>query len=335
VRSKTTRSKRFAFISAVVMIVTLGAFAFARAADAPIVIPLSVEHGPNGGTWLGIDVMIDSKPSNVMLSTGSTGLRILADRAGSLTRRTGRSAAGSYGSGIRLHGEEAKGTFAVGLARGGETSFEVVDSVDCLPEVPNCPAADLGVPLMFGRLFPGILGIGLMGPPPSTCCTNPLPSLAGGVGRSYVVHGNIAAPSLTLNPDSATVANFTMVPSALGWSRGCVSFTGTEPNEVCGGVLFDTGSTQMVVTTTGIARAGSVPLHTPVTLRVGTWSHLFEVGSGTAQRVVVERGNANSILVGLAYMQDFDVYYDFANAQIGLANRLPPGTVKFTPGVQY
>jgi len=77
----------------------------------------------------------------------------------------------------------------------------------------------------------------------------------------------------------------------------------------------------MVVTTTGIGHEGTYAPRTPATLSVGTWSHTYEVGPGTPLRLSVVRGDHNGIVVGLAYQQDIDVYYDFSSNRIGLANR--------------
>jgi hypothetical protein len=299
-------------------LVVVAAGSAAGSAGAPVVVPLHVEHGPRGDARLGIDVSIDDKTSRVMLSTGSMGLHILAERAGA-AHRTGQDAANGYGSGIRVHAQAATATLGLGTARGEGVPIALVDSVDCAPDRPNCPA-HFGTPEMFGGLFPGILGVGLMGPTPSICCRNPLPSLAGGVGRSYIVRANFAAPTLTLSPDAATIASFTMVDALQGWTWGCIAIEGVQPNRVCGGVLFDTGSPHMYVTTTGVGHNGVFPNHTPVRLQIGDWSHTFDIGPETPRHILVQHGDQNSIVVGLAYMQDVDVLYDFATNQIGFAN---------------
>jgi len=310
-------------IAAVVAAVLVGAVAApATSAGAPVVVPLFVERGPHGDPRLGIDVAIGERTARVLLDTGSAGLRVLASRAGAAARRTGRAAAGGYGSGLALHGEEATTPLAIGAARGDAVPIELVDSFDCLPEQPNCPAANGGTPEMFGVLFPGILGVSAVDPPGGRCCANPLPALAGGVGQSYVVHANFANPALILNPDAATTGRFTMVDAARGTSpHGCIRITGAEPNEVCGEVLFDTGTPPCVVTTTGIGHEGAFPPRTPVTITLGAWSHTFEVGPGTPLRLNVRRGTTNRIVVGLAMLQDFDVYYDLAGSRIGLSQR--------------
>jgi hypothetical protein len=305
--------------AAAVLIGLVAAAAAGSPAGTPIVVPLYVEHGPRGEPRLGIDVAFADRTVRVLLDTGSAGLRVLASQAGASPRRTGREAAGGYGSGLSLHGEEATAALTIGSAHGDAIPIELVDSFGCLPEQPNCPAANGGTPEMFGALFPGILGVSAIDPPGGRCCANPLPTLAGGV-RSYIVHSNFAHPALILNPDAATANGFTMVDAARGTSpRGCIRITGAEPSEVCGEVLFDTGTPPCVVTTTGTGHDGPFPPHTPVTISVGAWSHTFAVGPGTPLRLNVRRGAYNRIVIGLAMLQDFDVYYDIAGSRIGLS----------------
>ena len=315
-------ASRFMPAAALAVLLVVAAAAPGSPAGGPVVVPLYVERGPHGDPRLGIDVAIGERTTRVLLDSGSAGLRVLANQGGPSPRRTGRSATGGYGSGLALQGEEATAALTIGGAHGDAVAIELVDSFGCLPEKPNCPAANGGIPEMFGALFPGILGVSPIDPPGGRCCANPLPALAGGVGRSYIVHANFASPALTLNPDAAALGGFTMVDVARGTPpRGCIRITGAEPNEVCGDVLFDTGSPQCVVTTTGVGHEGAFPPRTPVTLGVGTWSHAFEAGPGTPLRLTVRHGERNAIVVGLALLQEFDVYYDLAGSRIGLSQR--------------
>jgi len=232
---------RSLFVLGTVAIAVIATAFVARSAGEPVVVPLYVERGPHGDVRLGIDVTIDDKKARVLVDTGSVGLRVLASAGGTATRRTGRSAGGAYGSGLMLHGVEARTPLAIGSARGDDVTIELVDSFDCLPG-RTCAVTNGGTPEMFGVLFPGIMGLRLRDAPRGDCCANPLPALAGGVGRSYIVHANVADPALILNPDPGSVAKFTMVESALGISRGCVRIPSAQPSEVCGEVLFDTGT---------------------------------------------------------------------------------------------
>jgi len=70
--------------------------------------------------------------------------------------------------------------------------------------LPNCPAANGGTPEMFGKLFPGILGVSIIDPPRGRCCANPLESLAQNSNR-YIVHSAFSAPTISLLTESACV----------------------------------------------------------------------------------------------------------------------------------
>ncbi len=297
--------------------------ALAGGGAGTVVVPLHVERGPGGDQRLGIDVAVGGRTVRVLLDTGSAGLRILASAlpAGEV-RRTGQSAAGGYGSGLVLRGEEATARFSVGDPVAAEqTSIELVDGYGCADARPNCPAANGGTPEMFGKLFPGILGASNVDPPRGRCCANPLGALVA-YGRRYIVHADFAAPTLTLAPDPAALSAFTLIDVARGTlPRGCVRLSGTAPTEVCGDVLFDTGTPQFLVTTTGIAAQGPFPAGTTATLTVGTWSHAFEIGPRTPLHLTMRRGEANRIIVGLGPLQSVDVYYDLFAGRIGLLGR--------------
>jgi hypothetical protein len=285
-----------------------------------LVVPLHVERGPYGDGRLGIDVTVGARTVRVLLDTGSAGLRLLSSAVpdGS-ARRLRASASGVYGSGLVLRGQEARARFAVGDSNAAEDAIiELVDGFECAQERPNCQAANGGTPEMFGLLFPGILGIGYVDPPGNRCCPNPLEALTA-YGRRYIVHAQVSAPTLTLGPDPASLAAFTMIDVPHGvLPRGCLRVSGIAFGDVCGEVLFDTGTPQLVVTTTGIASAGPLPSGTTATLTVGTWSHAYAIGPATGLRLNLRRGDTNRIIVGLAALQSVDVYYDLFARRIGL-----------------
>jgi hypothetical protein len=285
-----------------------------------LVVPLHVERGPYGDPRLGIDVNVGPRTVRVLFDTGSPGLRILASALpADAARRTGQHAAGGYGSGLVLRGEEATARFAVGDSNAAEqTPIELVDGYSCADERPNCPAANGGTPEMFGKLFPGILGASNVDPPRGRCCANPLGALIA-YGKRYIVHADFTAPTLTLGPDAAALAPFTMIDVARGTlPRGCLRVSSVALGEVCGEVLFDTGTPQFVVTTTGIAAQGPFASGTTATLSVGTWSHAFEIGPRTPLHLLMRRGDANRIIVGLAALQSVDVYFDLFAGRLGL-----------------
>ncbi|MGZ3497333.1 MAG: hypothetical protein ACXWNZ_05605 [Vulcanimicrobiaceae bacterium] len=283
---------------------------------------MHVTRGVFGEPRLGIDVTIGGTSIRVLFDTGSAGLRVVASAVSSnSTRRTGVPAGGGYGTGLILQGEEATATLAIGDAHtDGDAGVELVNGFSCSAQRPECPAANGGTPEMFGRLFPGILGAGNIEPALGRCCDNPLKAFEDGVGRTYIVHSNFAAPTLTLNPDSAEKSAFTMVDVGVMATppSGCFTISDTK---ICGDVIFDTGTPQLVVTTNGALPTGPTR-GTSMTLAIGRWSHEYALGAGSPPvRLVMQRGMTNRTVVGLAALQDIDVLYDLDAGRIGLLNR--------------
>ena len=300
-----------------------GTLKVAAATDSPIVIPMHVVRGVFGEPRLGIDVTIGGTPVNLLFDTGSPGLRVLASAVPSnAARRTGMPAGGGYGTGLILQGEEGTATLAIGDAHTGrDAPIELVNGFSCAAQRPECPAANGGTPEMFGRLFPGILGASNVEPPLGRCCRNPLSTFEGGIGLTYIVHSNLEAPTLTLSPDATERIAFTMIDVRLMAAppNGCFAISDAK---VCGDVLFDTGSPQLVVTTNGALPNGPIARGTRMTLSMGSWSHEYTLGAGSPPlRLVVQRGVTNRIVVGLAALQNIDILYDLEAGRMGLLNR--------------
>jgi hypothetical protein len=285
-------------------------------ATGPTTIPLHVEGG-DADPRLAIDVLFGTKPVRVLFDTGSLGLRLLASAVpADAARRTGSAPINGYGTGLMLHGDQAMAALSLGDPTVTDTTqIEVVDSFSCSPERPRCPAADGGIPVMFGRMFPGILGAGNGIPPRGGCCTNPFDA-SGAYGKQYIVHSNFSGPNIVVRPDAATIAKFSMVSAARGVRPyGCIRLVGS-PNDICGGVLFDTGTPQIEVVTNTIADSAQTSGEIPAKLTLGTWSHTF-AGGKVPVRVNLRRGNGNRIIIGLSALQSVDVFYDLAGERMG------------------
>ena len=313
------RSSGSPFVSLLAVAMLAGSAATVRGADqAPVVIPLHVDRGSFNENRLGIDVTLGSKTQRVLFDTGSTGLRILASAlpAGSF-RRTGPEAKYEYGSGTLLLGGEAVASMTIGPVH-GSVPLQVVDKVDCSSEIPNCPDQDQFQLEMFGGVYSGILGAYPRPPALEEWGENPLGALDGRIGRTFILHAALDAPSVTLNPAPATVADFTMVPiGAMGAPRGCIRVYDVQ-HETCGPVLFDTGSGALFVQTMGTVPG---PPWTHAVLRVGGWSHDFTIGPHAPNvPISIRRGDATRIVVGLAALQKFDVYFDLDGRRLGMSH---------------
>ena len=284
-----------------------------------IVVPLHADVGKDGEPRLGIDVTIGSSTQRVLFDTGSTGLRVLAKALpADAFHRTGRSVKADFGFGVEVRGEEASAPVGIGAARASALPFQVIDEFGCAPQIRDCPQ-NAAEPSLLSGIYTGIFGayfkdVG------KDCCVAPFGALDGGIGRRYIVHARFDAPTVTLNPDPVTLASFSVVDyEAFGAPRGCLRIyaSGTE---TCGPVIFDTGTPQLLVTTMGIVPPAP---WTHATLRIGAWTHDFQIGSPMSGGVPlsVHRDEYLRIVVGLMALQDFDVYYDVDHHRVGIVNR--------------
>ncbi|MEV5510813.1 DUF3443 family protein [Streptomyces orinoci] len=225
-------------------------------------LPAGSVGGKLGEPRLQAAVRVGSQQLNVLVDTGSTGLRVLASAVGrGNATPTGAGGSISFLSGLRVSGREAQAK--VGLAGAGtwEETLLLVDSLGCTAEVPDCEAAHGKAPEEFGGVFDGILGIGLAERDQGVrgCCANPLqaPTHNG----SFVVHFDQRRPRLLLNPDRKSLDRFSMVslrqsvtrapapgasPTAFTvWDptpiTGCLSVTSVLDTQ-CAPMVFDTGT---------------------------------------------------------------------------------------------
>jgi len=307
------------YLTSLLATVLFGAAVTPAPQTAPIVIPLHAETGTSGEPRLGIDVTIGSSTQRVLFDTGSAGLRVLAKALPSdAYRATGQRVTADFGFGVELRGEEASASLSLGEARGRNVPFQVVDEFGCAPQVRDCPAQS-AEPEMLSGIYSGIFGAYFSPPQRRGCCDSPLFALDGGVGRRYIVHANFKAPTITLNPDDVALSPFSVVDfAAFGAPRGCIRIYDAGL-ETCGPVIFDTGTPQLLVTTTGL-----VPPRpwSHATLKIGTWTHDFPIGGFGSGGVPlsVRRTEVIRIVVGLTAMQQFDVYYDLDRRRVGVVS---------------
>ncbi|MFI9722162.1 DUF3443 family protein [Streptomyces sp. NPDC052396] len=225
-------------------------------------LPAGSEGGKLGEPRLQATVRIGSQQLNVLVDTGSTGLKVLASAVGKGNATpTGATASTSFLSGLKISGREAQARVGLGRASAWEENILLVDSLGCTADTPHCEAAHGRAPEEFGGVFDGILGIGLADRRQSGpgCCTNPLAGLS--KNGSYIVHFDQRQPRLLLNPDRKTLERFHTVSlrrsvtmatapgasptSVTLWDpaplRGCLSVASVL-GTTCAPVVFDTGT---------------------------------------------------------------------------------------------
>jgi hypothetical protein len=290
-----------------------------------------------------VTVAIGGVPLLLLLDTGSTGIRVTADRVpAKAVRVTGTAATYGYGSGVRLHGDRADADVVIGGYRTGPLPIELVRSTDCFPDKRSCPAADGAKPAMFGGVLDGVLGVSLEA---ATGLVNPMWTLrdpAGDhVGRQFAVR---------FAPDEVSGAILLNVP-ATGY--GLVRLPKTRTAEVpdswdpravhtclaaagipttCGPAMFDSGTPNFILAVPG-ARTRGWPAGR--TLRVGVpqagWTAAFTSGPGTG--VIVTGGSAatgaastvtGGTLLGFPAFAKGPIRFDLAAGTIGFPVQSPP-----------
>lgn len=310
------------------------------AAEGRSEIEIHQTRWPNAAPRYSIPLSIAGRaPIEVMLDTGSTGLRLLP-AAGPVTEiRGARPQRYAYRNGVVLTGKTARAELAIGQFR-TEVEFSATSAVACAPERPQCPAANLS-PAQFriGGATPtdgflGILGAGLR----AGDVDNPLTRTR---DQAWILllprPGDATAGKLILNPTAAERARFTLFPLARDPRGDGSDWVDTVPTclvaaegakRLCAPTLLDSGAPGLNV----ISRSpppDEWPAGAKAELRFGQTDPL-----GPRQEVTLGRGSARLVFTtppanlpweglnaGDLPFHDFAVLYDAKAGTIGLAPR--------------
>ena len=286
----------------------------------------------------------------MLLDTGSTGIRVAADKipADAVTV-TGPAAAYGYGSGIQLHGDQADADVVMNGYHTGPLPIELVRSTDCFADKPDCPAAHGAEPAMFGGVLDGILGVS---PEEVSGLVNPLWALhdaAGApIGRQFAVQYDPAKVSgeiqLNVPADGYGLVQLPRTPagshrhvrSALvpaappSWNpralQTCVEGAGLPKD--CGPAMFDTGTPEFALNVPG-GPAGTWPAGRSLVVRVpqAGWSAAFSTGSGTGVTVTDAASTTTSgTLIGFPAFAQGPIRFDLEAGTVGFPVHTEIGT---------
>lgn len=235
--------------------ILMGVMVGAGAAQAQESARIPLQDRPDGSGFANfVTVAVGGGAAHqVLLDTGSTGLRILASAVGPNVRLTNIPVTYSYTSGNVLRGVlgYAKVSFpgsSPAVATETEIAIQVVQSVGCKAEKPNCPG------WRWGQA--GVMGVGYL----PLNAFNPLAQLGGNLGNGFiVVSDDLArpgiAPHIVVGLTSANTAGFTFAPfdrepdgqqpkGLKAWNTKSVHacFSVDRGPEGCDGTVFDTGA---------------------------------------------------------------------------------------------
>ncbi|MGF1426150.1 DUF3443 family protein [Kitasatospora sp. LaBMicrA B282] len=283
-----------------------------------------------------VPITIGGSTLNVLLDTGSTGLRVVADKvpAGAASSPGITAPPYGFGSGVQLTGTINTATVQIGDYSTGAIPVELVTGTSCSAAKPNCEAANGAKPQEFGGQFDGIMGVAMSG---ATDMVNPLWNLqdAGSnlVGRQFAVHYDPTQPTgsvlLNVPADGYTTVqlpsqNSTATPPT--WNpraiQACIATQGVPAGGSCGDTLFDTGTPTFDFQVPGATQT-TVPAGQPLTLSVPAagWSRTYTVTSGgRAELANAAPSTGNPSLAGLPAFAGTDIRFDLANGTIGFPN---------------
>jgi hypothetical protein len=176
------------------------------ALDVPIAI---TQVGSDGAMRFSINIEVGNAPLDVLLDTGSVGLRILPDAVpdSAFACTTTTPSTESYKSGLELAGVVARATIAIGgVATPAAIPVTYVESVTCASTAPDCVA-----PATSG--FHAILGIGLRNAPDAV--GSPIAQLPG--QPKFVIHApgyGMGNGTLTIGPSDTSAFTTLQLPAA-------------------------------------------------------------------------------------------------------------------------
>ncbi len=277
---------------------------------------------------------------DVMLDTGSTGIRILP-RAAAASALPAGEPAGAYGysSGVRLNGNLAMVPIAIGtLTAATPIRVEAITTVDCFPNRPNCPASRIP-PADYGlggdglpkEGFEAIMGIN----------SNPAdidnPLIRMGV-HAWIIElprpGDRTPGELILNPDARDRAGFDLFDT--NWTLhpnfpshdpipGCLVIAAAK--RICGPTLLDTGNQGILITAGTAADASGWTKGEQVALVFTDRQNRPVSDSLVAGRIISSQIRAEQqdtvthISAGVLPYFSFSVLYDNDDHMIGLKRR--------------
>ena len=241
-----------------------------------------------------------SRPLDIMLDTGSTGLRMLPgafpDSAYTLTNQP---SVYGYGSGVRLNGVVATVPVSLGgIAAPVSIPAQLVQKVDCFPGKPQCPAsrlsqADYGIggDGLPRQGFRGIIGVATARGP----VDNPLIVIG---AQTWIVllprPGETAPGKLIISPDPGELAGYVRVAiTGEGGMHddihGCLELEKTQ-KMICGSMLLDTGAPGIHIDSNDASQTQGWTKGDPIAvvlqgIRGGQARAAFKVGDNQPSRI--------------------------------------------------
>ncbi len=310
------------------------------AVDVPIAI---TQADADGAMRFSIGIEVDGSPLEVMVDTGSRGLRILRNAVPDTAYAcvTTTASRETYGSGLELDGVVARATITIGgVATPAPIPVMYVDSLSC--DGPgDCGASSdsADTATVFGG-FRAILGIGLRNG--AAAIGSPIAQLPG--QPSFVVHTSAYGAStgtLTIGPidtsafatlqlpaasDDGTLANGTPAWDDRYGIPTCLD-DATSGGNYCEPGIWDTGAPQTIINWPAATDESKVAVESQLAVTIGPataplGAYAFTVGAvpvpGIDEVYVVPTVGEGYINLGTALFFHADALFDPLHGIVGL-----------------
>ena len=304
------------------------------AVDVPMAI---TPVGSDGAMRFSINIEIGDSPLDVLLDTGSTGLRVMPGAVpdSAFACATTIASTYSYKSGLQLDGVVARATITIGgVATPAPIPVTYTDSVTCAPVNPDCVADGLSG-------FHAILGIGLRNG--AAAVGSPIAQLPG--QPSFVVHApgyDAGSGTLTIGPNDTSAFMTLQLPAASddgtlangtpAWDDHygiptCLDDV-TAGVDYCEPAMWDTGNPAITIDWPPAADNSELAVESQIAVTIGPPaapidSYAFTVGTQPVpgiDEIDVEPADGEGFLnLGTALFFRADALFDPLHGIVGLA----------------
>lgn len=216
---------------------------------------------------LGLSLTVAGQEAELLLDTGSAGLRVLASAAGTQgLQRTSTPSVVTFGDNTQFVGVVARAPVALGGVMSSEpVAIQLIDQVRCAPGAEQCSDR------LFngGQPFAGIVGTSLAARTANVDIFNPLTRLPGNFGSGYIIRtggfqssqGTFTAGLTPINTSGFGILNLAPAGNGTSFSDGTriwddgsleVSYAITVGGEQLlnsppGRTVFDTGTSDILI----------------------------------------------------------------------------------------
>jgi hypothetical protein len=286
-----------------------------------------------------------STTAQLILDTGSSGLRILASALDSDSyQRTGTKLTNTFDNGMVFDGEQATAIVAVGdAATPQEIDIEVIDSVSCAASNPSCVTA-AGASALTDVGTMGAFGVGLRGYSGSTLFS-PIAQLPTAM-QTYSIHLDAGATSgsLAIGLAGSELSSYQFVSLPADTSQHpngvpawndlavpvCFAVAATPVAQPCSAeTAFDSGTTEVIlidgdIPTTEVDNAGYLASGTALDASL-TGVFDWNTTATTGEIYVAPSGPGSfDRILGMPFFSGHDVAYDLQAGQIGIRTAAQP-----------